>query len=676
MQSRTIHVDTPEEAREVVRACLPMFNKGPTLVAHDYETMNAHTHLPSKESRSAECVPLLGSFAFPLDDQTVFGVSYENVPELLPVFSALLAHPNACLIGHNEAFDRRVALRYAQIAPCHADTLHLAYLCNLEDGEGHVDLKTAIHSLRCETAYEHPGDFESVWCPNLAFTKTGKPKKAAFLPMSEILRDEGHGPVCRKYAVMDSVCTVELYLNAYVRLEKYNLLSYYFDTFQPFCDLLERMEDGGIRIDVRHCTDAIRKCEMSDQRVQFAIDALLGPTNARSSKQLRTVFFGDAETNTPHRCGCPVAHKPLYEGNTGPSVNAHTLKKYAQAGCVAAKLMQESKTDKRAFFERFLEGAEPEQTPEGKTVYVGHTSWHPFLRSGRISGRKNERGLCGTLQNVPRSDDKDFYKVRKTFIARPGHALVVADYSQIELRLLAHFSKDAVMTQAFLDNVDLHARTAVKMFNLDCPEQDVKKRYKAERTKAKSINFGIPYGLTALGLQANLDKEGVVVTVEEAQALIDQWLSTFSGVAAWLAQTLKDARRVGYAQTILGKRRYLPDLRITPIRAANMPESKELRSQQFSRLKHAENCAVNTPIQGSAGDVIQLAQVALDADARLNEIGFTQRLQVHDEIVAEAPIRYADEALARMIEIMTSVVTLDVPVLVEGDVGFSWYDCK
>jgi DNA polymerase-1 len=273
-----------------------------------------------------------------------------------------------------------------------------------------------------------------------------------------------------------------------------------------------------------------------------------------------------------------------------------------------------------------------------------HTTFNP---AGAATGRLSSSNP--NLQNIPiRSDlGRD---IRAAFVPDPGWVMLSADYSQIELRLLAHFSSDAVLVEAFRHNEDIHTRTAAEVFGVPplmvTPEM---------RRGAKAVNFGIVYGQTAFGLAAQIG-----VSREEAERYIRSYFERYAGVKKWIDHTVAEVRQRGYTLTMHGRRRTIPDIQ------SNNPNARSF----------AERTAVNTPLQGTAADLIKLAMIALDADLRAQRMQSRLLLQVHDELVLECPPGELEETTRLVRRRMESVVHLKVPLLVETGTGPNWRDAK
>ena len=269
-----------------------------------------------------------------------------------------------------------------------------------------------------------------------------------------------------------------------------------------------------------------------------------------------------------------------------------------------------------------------------------HTSYHQAVAAtGRLSSTEPN------LQNIPIRTEEG-RRIRKAFIAEPGSKILAADYSQIELRIMAHLSQDDVLQSAFANNLDVHSATAAEVFggSFDSVTAD-------QRRSAKAINFGLIYGMSAFGLAKQLH-----IGRKEAQEYIDLYFQRYPGVANFMQQIREDAREKGYVETLLGRRLYLPQ-----INARN----GQLRAA-------AERTAINAPMQGTAADIIKSAMLKVDNWLLTEKPPVKMIMQVHDELVFEVEESYLDKAKEKIIALMESAAELSVPLLVEAGVGENW----
>lgn len=290
----------------------------------------------------------------------------------------------------------------------------------------------------------------------------------------------------------------------------------------------------------------------------------------------------------------------------------------------------------------YIEGLLKEIRPQTGKI---HTYYQQTIAAtGRLSSQ------FPNLQNIPIRLEEG-RKIRKAFVpSEPGWLMLAADYSQIELRVLAHVSGDERLKEAFRTGMDIHTKTAMDVFGVSEDRVDARMR-----RQAKAVNFGIIYGISDFGLAQNLN-----ISRKEAAEFIRQYFAVFSGVKAYRERIVEQARRDGYVTTLLGRRRYLPD-----INASN-----------YNLRSFAERTAMNTPIQGTAADIIKTAMVRLTR--RMRDVGLKSRmlLQVHDELVFEVPPDELDAMRELVTDVMESAVPLDVPLKVDVSWGADWYAAK
>lgn len=404
----------------------------------------------------------------------------------------------------------------------------------------------------------------------------------------------------------------------------------YYDVELPLTEVLARLQLRGMYVDRDELTDFGR---MLDDRINLLCDeiySLAGEEfNINSPKQLGVILFEKLEL--------PFGKK---NKSGGYSTNAEILEKLR---------------DKHEIVEKVFEYR---QLAKLKSTYVTGLSSVVNPKTGRIHSHFNQTvtntgRLSSTepnLQNIPVRTPLG-REIRKMFIAeKDGWTLIDADYSQIELRVLAHIADDSAMKQAFLDNEDIHTQTAATVFKTPVDEVTP-----LMRSRAKAVNFGIVYGIGAFSLAKDIGTSRA-----EAQQYIDEYLAHYGNVALYMNQVIESAKECGYITTVLGRRRYIPELSAS---------SHQLRM-------FGERVAMNAPIQGSAADIIKIAMV--NVDRRLAESGLSARLvlQVHDELIVESPESEKDAAAAILKEEMEKAYKLSVPLIVDMNSGKSWYDTK
>jgi len=412
------------------------------------------------------------------------------------------------------------------------------------------------------------------------------------------------------------------------RLDDQGLTELFRDVEMPLVGVLTRMERSGIRVDVAAL--ARMSAEMAERlgELEAEIYALAGgPFNIGSPAQLREVLF--------ERLG--LSRKGVKRTKTGLSTDVDVLSRLAAGHPLPGKIL-----DYRSIAK--LKSTYVDALPAAVNPRTGrlHTTFNQTVAAtGRLSSSDPN------LQNIPIRTDEG-RRIRQTFLAADGCRLVVADYSQIELRLLAHLSEDPALVAAFQSSEDVHARTAAEVFGvlpgLVTPEM---------RRAAKAINFGIIYGMGPARLARELG-----IPLERAEAYIANYFARYAGVRRYLEATRAAARTRGYVTTLLGRRRAMPDLTSSDRRAAQA----------------AERTAANTPIQGSAADLIKLAMVAIDRRIRLAGLGAAMLLQVHDELVFEVPEARCADVAAFVRQEMEGVYPLRVPLRVDVGIGQTWAD--
>ncbi len=398
----------------------------------------------------------------------------------------------------------------------------------------------------------------------------------------------------------------------------------------PLMPVLLRMERAGVRIDTGRLAELSSEMEAMLVKLTDEIYALAGmPFNINSPKQLGEVLF--------ERLGLQPQGKT--SKTKAYSTSADVLEALAASHPVAAKILEYRQLAK-------LKGTYVDALPQLISPEDGrlHTTFNP---AGAATGRLSSADP--NLQNIPIRTELG-REIRSCFIPEPGWTLLSADYSQIELRLLAHFSSDAALVEAFQRNEDIHTRTASEIHGVPplmvTPEM---------RRAAKAVNFGIVYGQTPFGLAQQLG-----ISQDEARLYIQRYFERYPGVRMWIDRTIDEVRERGYTLTLWGRRRPIPDI-----------ASKNPNARAF-----AERTAVNTPLQGTAADLMRKAMITVDAGLR--QQGWRSRLllQVHDELVLECPPEELEEVRDMLKRAMEGVEKLTVPLLVETASGPNWRDAK
>ena len=410
-------------------------------------------------------------------------------------------------------------------------------------------------------------------------------------------------------------------------LAKNGMESLYYDMELPLCTVLYRMEKRGIAID-REQLGAFG--QMLSQRIADC-EALIysyseEKFNINSTKQLGELLFD--------KLGLP----PVKKTKTGYSTNADVLEKLKNKHPIIPAIMDYRMLTKLK--STYADGLMAVICEDGR---IRTTFQNLVTATGRLSSTEPN------LQNIPVRTDLGA-EIRKMFIPKPGHVLVDADYSQIELRVLSHIADDTVMQNAFTNGMDVHTVTAAQVFGV-APEQVTS----LQRRHAKAVNFGIVYGISEFSLA-----EDIGVSRWEAKDYIDSYLAHYSGVREYMKQVVADAREKGYTATMYGRKRYIP----------------ELTSSNFNIRSGAERIALNTPIQGTAADLIKLAMIRVENALNAHFPEAKLLLQVHDELIVECPAEIAPQVAALVSREMQAVAQLKVPLQAEAKIGESWYDAK
>ena len=410
-------------------------------------------------------------------------------------------------------------------------------------------------------------------------------------------------------------------------LKEVGMEQLYFDIELPLCDVLYRMEREGIAVDRNTLTAFGQMLTQRIDECEKLIYSYSGePFNINSPKQLGVVLF--------EKLGLPHGKKT----KTGYSTNAEVLEKLKPHHDIIPAIMDYRMLTKLK--STYADGLMKVICDDGR---IRTTFQNLVTATGRLSSTEPN------LQNIPVRTDLGA-EIRKMFVPREGCVLVDADYSQIELRVLAHIADDTVMQEAFKSGLDVHTVTASQVFHV--PFEEVTS---LQRRNAKAVNFGIVYGISEFSLADDLG-----VSRWEARDYIDSYLDHYQGVRRYMKQVVIDARDCGYTQTIYGRRRSIP----------------ELKSANFNVRSGAERIALNTPIQGTAADLIKLAMIRVDAALREQYPQAKLILQVHDELIVECPEELAPQVAALVSREMEQVAALNVPLTAEAKWGKSWYDAK
>ena len=411
------------------------------------------------------------------------------------------------------------------------------------------------------------------------------------------------------------------------KLRECGMEKLYYEIELPLCAVLARMETRGVLVDQMALVAFGNMLEVGIQKDQADIFRYAGQEfNINSPKQLGEVLF--------EKLGLP----PVKKTKSGYSTNAEVLEKLKSRHPIVEAILDYRTLTKLK--STYADGLVKEIADDGRI----HTTFQNMVTAtGRLSSTEPN------LQNIPVRTELGS-EIRKMFVPKDGWVFVDADYSQIELRVLAHIANDAHMQAAFTSGMDIHTATAAQVFHV-APE-DVTPLM---RRHAKAVNFGIVYGISEFSLA-----EDIGVTRKEAKAYIENYLQNYAGVREYMKNIVAQAKQDGFVTTMFGRRRNLP----------------ELKSSNFNIRSFGERVALNTPIQGTAADIIKLAMIHVDKALREQKLQARLVLQVHDELIVECPIEEREQVTALLTEQMEHVAKLSVPLLAEAKSGASWYEAK
>jgi DNA polymerase-1 len=535
-----------------------------------------------------------------------FGHSYEGAPEqpdrgeVLRMASHIFEDPDIPKIGHNLKYDIAMLRQEGVIVQGTLyDTMLASYLINPNKPD---------HSLE-DVSFEY-----------LAYRKRSfrevLGKKGSF---SDVTLEDA-----TRYAAEDAALAMELKGVLFERLKETGLDRLYFDMEMPLIHVLVEMEEAGFKVDVDKLNDMSKELSREIASIQKRIYFLAGEEfNINSPKQLGKVLF--------HSLGL----KPGKKTKTGFSTELSVLEDLAETHELPREILNYRSLSK-------LKSTYTDVLPDLVSPRTGriHTSFNQTVTAtGRLSSSEPN------LQNIPVRGEWG-KRVRDAFIAGRGNLILSADYSQIELRVLAHLSKDRGLIDAFMSGVDIHTRTASALFGvaMDKVTADM-------RRVAKTVNFGVVYGISPFGLSSAL-----TISPADAKRYIDGYFEGHPGVKAYIEQTLAEAKEKGYVLTMFGRKRRVP----------------EIQSQNAVTRAQGERLAINSPIQGTAADTIKRAMIRIRERFLREQVDAKMILQVHDELVFELPGNELDRTAPIVRETMEGAVSLVVPLKVDIGHGKSW----
>ena len=537
--------------------------------------------------------------------------SYEGMPEQLSLSTIVKTLGDAIssnqtkLVGQNLKFDLPILNRHGiKVTEFLGDTMLMSYVLN-STGTRHGLDRMAVHYLQYQ-----PMKYEEV---------AGSASKQINFAQVEI-------PAATFYAAEDADITFRLFNLLDKKLQKEPKLINLLKTLEyPMLKSLLRVETNGAKIDTNMLAEYSKELGLKIDKLSKTAFKMAGEEfNMDSPKQLVEILYNKLEL--------PVLKKTP-KGQ--PSTNEDTLQRLAEEYELPKVIIQYRGLAKLK--STYTDSLVNIQHPDTKRI---HTSYQQAVTStGRLSSTEPN------LQNIP-IKTAEGRKIREAFVAEKGNVLISADYSQIELRIMAHLSGDKNLTHAFNNNIDVHSATASEIF--DVPLEEVTTDH---RRSAKAINFGLIYGMSAFGLTRQLG-----IPRHEAQAYLDTYFERYTGVREYMDSTKELAKQNLYVETILGRK-----LHVTEINASN-----GLRRQA------AERAAINAPLQGSAADIIKKAMIDVDEWIGEDNLNIKMIMQVHDELIFEVKKDFAEEALTNVISLMESAVKLDIPLIVDANQGSNW----
>ena len=528
-----------------------------------------------------------------------------NREEVLNKLEPILNANPPKIIGHNLKYDRSVLLSHAiNLNGIQHDTMLESYVCNSVASRHDLD-------TLCEKHLDHTNiHFEDV---------AGKGAK-------QITFDQVPLEQAVDYAAEDADMVLRLHQVFWSELKRKSKQKELYENIElPMLTVLSNMERNGVLIDSKLLAEQTKQLSKRAQEVETQAYELAGEKfNLSSPKQIQEILFEKQDI--------PIIRKtPKGQPSTAEDVLQELAAKYP-----LPKLLLEHRTCSK-LISTYTDKLPTQINPTTKRI---HTSYHQAVAStGRLSSTDPN------LQNIPIRTDEG-RRIRKAFIAADGFQIMAADYSQIELRIMAHLSEDERLCEAFAQGEDIHRATAAEVFavNLDKVESE-------QRRAAKAINFGLIYGMSAFGLAKQLG-----TTRTEAQQYVNLYFERYPGVKKYMDNIRERAREQGYVETLFGRRLYLPDI----------------KNKNVQRRQYAERTAINAPMQGTAADIIKRAMIKIDDWTSDKQQQCKMIMQVHDELVFEVRQGEVDDIQPQVVDFMVNAADLSVPLVVDVAVGKDW----
>jgi DNA polymerase-1 len=569
------------------------------------------TETTSLDAMQAELVGLSFSSEAGRSAYIPVGHDYAGAPaqldraEVLRKLKPLLEDSQREKVGQHIKYDMNVLSLYGiQVCGVAFDTMLESYVFNSTGSRHDMDSLALKYLGRNTTHYE---DIAGKGAKQISFSQ---------VPIEQ----------ASHYAAEDADITLQLHQHLWPRLQKEPALTAVMQEIEvPLIPVLARMEQHGVLIDGDLLTGQSREMSKQILKLEQAAHEVAGqPFNLGSPMQLQQILF--------EKLGLPVIRKTP-KGQ--PSTAEDVLQELATDYELPSLILEYRSLSK-------LKSTYTDKLPEQINPRTGrvHTSYHQAVAAtGRLSSSNPN------LQNIPIRTPQG-RRIREAFVAPEGCLIMACDYSQIELRIMAHLSGDPGLLKAFHDNVDVHQATASEVFEVPYDEVDSDRR-----RAAKAINFGLMYGMSAFGLSRQLN-----IGRAEAQAYMDTYFTRYPGVQQFMEDTRIKAREQGYVETLFGRRLYLPD-----IKASNM-----------QRRQGAERAAINAPMQGTAADIIKRAMIGVDGWLQAEKPDARLVMQVHDELVFEVREGQLERLKQAVVEYMSNAADLDVPLVVDTGSGLDW----
>jgi DNA polymerase-1 len=537
------------------------------------------------------------------------GHDYQGAPDQLPRDEVLarlkpwLENPEKKKLGQHVKYDRHVFANHGIEALGYAhDTMLQSYVLEVHKPHGLASLAER-HLGRTGIDYE---------------TIAGK--GAHQITFNQVPIDKA-----AEYSCEDSDQTLDVHLALWPKLERDSKLRFIYDLEIQSSEVLYRVERNGVMIDAASLEQQSKELGQRIMALEREAHDLAGqPFNLGSPKQIGEILFV--------KLGLPVKRKTA---SGAPSTDEEVLAELAEDYPLPAKLLEHRSLSK-------LKGTYTDKLAQMAHPRTGRVHTH-YAQAVAVTGRLSSNDP--NLQNIPIRTPEG-RRVREAFVAPPGHCIASADYSQIELRIMAHISEDAALQRAFRENLDVHRATAAEVFGL-APEAVSSE----QRRYAKVINFGLIYGMSAFGLARNLNIETAA-----AKSYIQRYFERYPGVKQYMDETRLSAKSRGYVETVFGRRLYLP----------------EINSPNGPRRGSAERQAINAPMQGTAADLIKLSMVKVQEVLQAQQRRTKMVMQVHDELVFEVPQDEVEWLKTEIPRLMAGVAELSVPLLAEIGVGPNW----